>query len=97
MKEDRLGDEVRLKHILQCIAEIKVYIENTGFENFQHNSMMYNACMRQLEIIGEAANRLTSALREGYPNINWAQIIGLRNLLIHEYFGVKLEVIWEII
>ncbi|HAI75457.1 MAG TPA: DUF86 domain-containing protein, partial [Microscillaceae bacterium] len=97
MKEDRLGDRVRLEHIQYCLAEIKVYTENANFDVFSQNSMMYNACLRQLEIMGEAANRLSTILREKYPSTNWIQIIGLRNLLIHEYFGVKPEVIWEII
>lgn len=97
MKDNKLGDKARLQHIFQSIKEINKYTERTDFEMFEQNSMLHNACIRQLEIIGEAANRLSQTLRENYATLSWTQIIGLRNLLIHEYFEVKLEIIWEII
>ena len=59
--------------------------------------MMHSACIRQLEIIGEAASRLSDELRRKSTNIEWREIIGLRNILIHDYFGVDLNIIWEII
>lgn len=97
MKEDKLGDKARLSHILDAIMEIEQYTNGTDFDVFQHNSMMFNASIRQLEIVGEAANRLSGALREQYSDIEWPQIIGLRNLLIHAYFGVNPLIVWEII
>ncbi|MBN2028651.1 DUF86 domain-containing protein [bacterium] len=59
--------------------------------------MLQSACIRQLEIIGEAANRLSEKLMERNISIEWREIIGLRNILIHEYFGVDLSIIWQII
>jgi len=59
MKEDKLGNEARLKHIRQAIAEIVTYTQNVLFEDFAKNSMMLQACIRQLEIIGEASNRVS--------------------------------------
>lgn len=61
------------------------------------NSMMRFACIKQLEIIGEAANNITDELKSVMLVINWREIVGLRNILIHEYFGVDKQIIWEII
>ncbi len=95
--QDRLGDDIRLKHILDAINEIEKYIENVSFEHFISNSMMFNASLRQLEIIGEASNRLSENLLNNHPTIPWARIIGLRNLVIHEYFGIDDITIWNVI
>ncbi len=59
--------------------------------------MMFNASLRQLEIIGEASNRLSENLLNNHPAIPWARIIGLRNLVIHEYFGIDDITIWNVI
>lgn len=59
--------------------------------------MMFNASLRQLEIIGEASNRLSEKLLNDNSSIPWAQIIGLRNLVIHEYFGIDDLTIWDVI
>jgi uncharacterized protein with HEPN domain len=94
---DRLGDKVRLQHILDAIGEIENYIENVDFDTFSTNSMMFNATVRQLEIIGEAANRLNDELQTAYSEIPWRQIIGLRNMVIHEYFGIDKVLVWEVV
>lgn len=59
--------------------------------------MMIDACIRQLGIIGEACNRISEEVKSKYENIKWRQIIGLRNLVIHEYFGVDDRIIWDVI
>lgn len=94
---DRLGDKVRLLHIIDAIDEIENYIQDSDFETFANNSMMFNASLRQLEIIGEASNRLSEELMNKNTSIPWAQIIGLRNLVIHEYFGIDDVTIWNVI
>ncbi|HQZ25754.1 MAG TPA: DUF86 domain-containing protein [Flavobacterium sp.] len=95
--QDRLGDKVRLLHILDAITEIENYIQDFDFEHFVKNSMMFNASLRQLEIIGEASNRLSENLLNNNSSIPWARIIGLRNLVIHEYFGIDDITIWDVI
>lgn len=95
--QDRLGDKVRLLHILDAITEIENYIQDFDFEHFVKNSMMFNASLRQLEIIGEASNRLSENLLNSNSSIPWARIIGLRNLVIHEYFGIDDITIWDVI
>jgi len=94
---DRIGDKIRLLHIIDAINEIENYIQDIDLKEFVDNSMMFNASLRQLEIIGEASNRLSEELLNRTPSIPWARIIGLRNLVIHEYFGVDDFTIWNVI
>ena len=93
----KLADKARLYHILDAIFEIERYIENTDFTGFQKNTMMQFASIKQLEIIGEASARLTKDLKEEHSEIKWREIIGFRNILVHEYFGVDLFIVWSII
>ena len=94
---DRLGDKVRLQHIQEAITEIETYIENKNFTDFDTNSMLRSACIRQLEIVGEAVSRLSDDFIKNHPNIEWQKIKALRNLLIHEYFGISNQIVWNII
>lgn len=59
--------------------------------------MMRFASVKQIEIIGEAANLITPETRAQYPDVPWKQIIGLRHILVHEYFGIDIQLIWQII
>lgn len=95
--QDSLGDKVRLLHIVDAINEIESYIQGVDFDSFVKNSMMFNASLRQLEVIGEASNRLSDKLLNDNSTIPWARIIGLRNLVIHEYFGIDDLTIWNVI
>lgn len=95
--QDRLGDKVRLLHIIDAINEIENYIQDVDLDHFVKNSMMFNASLRQLEIIGEASNRLSENILNQNTDIPWARIIGLRNLVIHEYFGIDDLTIWNVI
>lgn len=88
---------IRLQHILDAIDEIEKYTLDVSFSDFEQNSMMLNASVRQLEIIGEASNHLSKEIITIYQTVEWKQIIGFRNLLIHEYFGVDTAVVWNVI
>ncbi len=94
---DKLGDRARLLHIHEAIAEIEQYIANTDLAEFENNSMRRLATIKQLEIIGEAVSRLSDDILERYPHIEWRKIKGLRNILVHEYFGVDTVLIWQIV
>lgn len=93
----KLGDKARLQHILDAIAEIERYTQSTSYEDFHSNSMMHYATVKQLEIIGEAANHITEDLKRTSTQVPWKEIIGLRNILIHEYFGIDTKLVWDII
>jgi len=59
--------------------------------------MRYSAVIREFEIIGEAAGKLSDALKYRYPEVNWKDIKDFRNILVHEYFGIDLEIVWNVI
>jgi len=92
-----LGDEIRLRHILDAIEEIEVYLSKVDFQSFLQDSMIRFACIKQMEIIGEASNHISEKLKSEFTNIEWAQIIGMRNVFIHEYFGIDSSVVWGIL
>lgn len=94
---DKLGDKVRLQHILDAISEIEEYTKGVSKAEFVNHSMMFNATLRQLEVIGEAANHISPELQLSHPEVLWARIIALRNLVVHEYFGVDDNTIWSIL
>ncbi len=84
--KDKIGDKQRLGHILDAITEIESYIANADLSIFLSNSMMRFASIKQIEIIGEAANYITQETKQQFSEIQWQQITGMRNILIHEYF-----------
>lgn len=93
---DKIGDKARIIHILEAIREIETYIADTDYQSFIKNSMMKFACVKQVEIIGEASNYITPEIKHQFKNIEWQQIKGMRNIFVHEYFGIDSEILWEI-
>lgn len=93
----RLGDKARLNHILDAIGEIESYILDVDFNAFQRNSMMRFACIKQLEIIGEASDHISDDVKSENIEIDWRQIKGMRNIFVHEYFGIDTRLVWDII
>ncbi|MFB0906680.1 MAG: hypothetical protein ACI9V1_002489 [Spirosomataceae bacterium] len=97
MKKSSTNDYVRIKHIAKEIKKIRSFSDEMNSETFKTDEKTQYACIRSLEVIGEASNYLTNELQAKYSNVEWSQLIGLRNLLIHNYFGVDTELVWEII
>ena len=95
--KSKLGDRQRLLHILEAIDEIQSYTINTDLKTFLSNSMMRFACVKQIEIIGEAANSITPETKAIFTDLEWKQIIGMRHILVHEYFGVDFDLIWQVV
>lgn len=90
-------DAAYLFDILSAARSIMAYTKNTSVKQFQDDSMMRHACERQLEIIGEAARRVSSDLQETHPKIPWHRMVAQRNFLAHEYGEIKQELIWKLI
>ncbi len=86
-----------LEDILEAMNKVERYTKDKDIEEFRSNSMAVDAVLRNLEVIGEASNNLSQEFREDHPDIPWKRMIGLRNVVIHEYFGVDLNIIWRIV
>lgn len=91
MKKD---DTVYLRHILDAIDLIDGYLQGVDESKFMATSLLQDGAIRQLEIIGEAVRHVSKELRKQYPAIPWEDIAGMRDKLIHDYFGVDLEKVW---
>ena len=88
-------DGVCLRHILDAIGKIESYVA-VGRDVFMSASHWQDAVIRQLEIVGEAAKNLSPDFRSRYSDISWRRIAGLRDVLIHDYMGVRLAAVWEV-
>ena len=84
-----------LDDILSSIANVEQYTKELSFEEFVYDRKTIDAVVRNLEIIGEAAKNLPEKITAQYPNIPWNRIISMRNKVIHEYFGVDVDILWE--
>lgn len=87
--------EFRIHDILRSIDKIEAYLEGFSLSQFKNNELVIDAVIRNLEIIGEASKNVPIAVRRLHPDIPWAQMNGMRNILIHEYFGVDTKIIWH--
>jgi uncharacterized protein with HEPN domain len=90
-----MKDNVYLKHILDSISNIERFVQGLSKEDFFKDIEKQYAVMRGLEIIGEATKNLSRETKKGYPEVNWRDIAGMRDKLIHVYFGVNLPLIWK--
>ena len=79
------------------IERIERFIAGLDRESFLRDEKTCDSVVRNLEVIGEAANRLPQEFRDRHPGIPWPRIAGLRNCIVHEYFDVDLELVWEIV
>lgn len=95
MKQTRRFD-IYLEDILLSISRIQEYIGEMEFAEFKRNYLVVDAVVRNFEIIGEASKNVPENIRYKYPFIPWKKMIGLRNLITHEYFGIDYEMIWTI-
>lgn len=83
--------------MLESMDRTASYIQGIEWEGFMAGARTQDAVVRNLEILGEAANLLPPELRDRAPDVDWRGVIGLRNRLIHEYFGVSPSVVWQIV
>jgi uncharacterized protein with HEPN domain len=89
------SDGERLQHMLDAAVEALSFLEGKTQEDLKQTRLLVLALTRELEIIGEAASRVSTECRTSLPGIPWPMVIGIRNRLIHVYFDVDLEIIWS--
>jgi len=88
---------VYLEDILSAIQKIKSYTSGLSLQDFLQDDKTFDAVVRNLEVIGEAAKHLPEEARKRTPDIDWKKIAGLRDILIHEYFGIDGEIVWDVV
>ena len=88
-------DRVRLEHMLEAAQEALTFAEGKTRADLESNRMLAHALVECLRIVGEAARQVPLETRQQYPAIPWRDIIGMRNLLVHEYFRIDHDVVWQ--
>lgn len=86
-----------LEDIKESIQKILTYTEGLDFNSFTADDKTVDAVIRNFEVIGEAANKVPQEYKDGHSDIEWQRMVGFRNRIIHEYFGIDFEIVWDII
>ncbi|GAH59966.1 unnamed protein product, partial [marine sediment metagenome] len=86
-----------LKDILEAIRKIENYTKNISFNDFVRDELIKDAVVRNLEIIGEAVKNIPDDVKNKRPEVEWKKIAGLRDILIHAYFGIDDEIVWDVV
>ena len=89
-------DAVYVRHLLECIDRIEQYTKN-GRAAFIAETLIQDGVMRNLQTLGQSALKISDALKAIHPEVDWKSIVGLRNVLVHDYLGVNVARIWEIV
>jgi uncharacterized protein with HEPN domain len=91
----RKDDRVRLQHMLDATREAIEFVQGKARADLDSDRMLLLSLVKEIEIVGEAANQVSKAAREQLPGIPWADIVGMRNRLIHAYFDINLDILWQ--
>ncbi len=86
-----------LQDILNAMLAIEKFVEGMEFENFKNDDKTSSAVIKKFEIIGEAAKHVSEDIKNKYPQIRWKEMAGMRDRLIHFYFGIKYDLVWHTI
>lgn len=85
-----------VQDIYDAIEEVEWFLEGMALEDFVKDKKTINAVVRSVEVIGEATKKIPKSIKEKYPNIPWKKMSGMRDKLIHEYFGIDIEILWKV-
>jgi len=87
-------EELYLQDIVEAVAAIERFLENVSEDAFLYSELLQSAVLQKLMIIGEAASKISSDLKSRYPQTPWKQIVGFRNIAVHAYFTINLQIVW---
>ena len=94
---DMKDDLAFIKHILDSINAIEEFSKNMNKDKLMSDRLKRSAIVREIEIIGEAVKNMSESLKNKHPEIEWKEIVGTRDKMVHHYFGVDLNIVWDII
>ena len=92
-----IRDKGRLEHILTAIDDATVFANQVTYEELKHDKLHTFALVHSIQIIGEAAYKLTSEFRESHPEVAWNDIIGMRHILVHDYYNIDSSLLWNVV
>ena len=93
---EKLRDPLRIKHMLDAIHNVNMYMKDRSEEDLISNSMLFYAVVKNIEIIGEAAYKLTNEFKDAHPKTPWRQIVAMRHILVHGYYQVTADEIFNV-
>lgn len=88
-------DSGRLEHILSSIDNVQSFLEGKTYKDLCEDKILFFAVVKNIEIIGEAANKITKELREKHPEVCWNDVIGMRHVLVHDYYNIDARTAWQ--
>jgi len=91
---EKLKDKERLNHIIESIDNISEFVRGKSFDTFRNDKILRFAIIKNIEIIGEAAYLLSEEFRTMHNEIEWKDLIGMRHILVHDYYQIKFEIVW---
>ena len=97
MKKSRKSDGIYVMHIVDSLQDIVDFLSGKDYSDFVESKLLINAVVRSFEIAGEATKNLTDEFRLAHPEIDWSGMAGFRDVLIHQYFGIDLPNVWEVV
>jgi uncharacterized protein with HEPN domain len=87
--------QIRIEHFMEAIAKIQQYSGGLTQEAFTANSMAVDAVIRNFQVMGEAVRHVPKHIQDRYPEVPWSLVQGMRHILVHDYFAVKLDIVWR--
>lgn len=91
---EAIKDPGRLEHILMAIDNVFEFLQGKNYEDLVNDKLLFFGVVKNIEIIGEAANHITKELQDNHPEIDWPSVVGMRNVLVHDYYNINPRIAW---